>query len=94
MDNTDVCTITTHTKLIVNYIFHGVGLLKLAEVDSCIAESLIRKIVFFRGFNTCRSLNVIALGGFDSERVLKAVQIFLAGFWGDFGFLNSLEGIA
>ena len=94
LDNADVYTVASHTKFIINYIFHGVGLLKLAEVDSCIAESQIREIVFLRGFDIRLSLDVITLSRFDQERVLKAVQIFLDGFRGDFGFLNGLEGIA
>ena len=60
--HTYIYTITTHTKFIINHIFHGVGLFKLTEVNSGITKSQIRKVVFFGSFNICFSFDIISLG--------------------------------
>ena len=53
------------------------GLFKLAKLDSCIAQSNIRKIVFLGRPDIRLSFNIVPLCRFDQERIFKVRQILV-----------------
>lgn len=58
---TYIYTVSSPSQLVVNNIFHSMGLLKLTEIDARVAKSKIGKVVFLWGFNIRFSSNIIPL---------------------------------
>lgn len=75
-------------QLVINQIFHEVRFLKLAEVETGVAQAEVGEIVFGGGVDIPLAADVVARGFFNQKGLFENRQVFFDGRGGDFALFD------
>ena len=86
-----VNVVAARSQLVINDVLHDVILLRLAEVQPCVAQPNVLKIILGKGIDVPLAFEVEPLCFFDHEGVTHVIHIFFQRLVADGLALHAFE---